>query len=267
MQGNSLNAELLDAFPDIDNRMTASAFEQAKDKLKPEVFQHILSEFNQTDNPKLFNDKYRLFAIDGCDFTTPFNPNSVNIVPTSHGQDICQVHANILYDIQNRTYQNCIFQPKSSSNERKAAIEMLKNLDTDGIPYIVTMDRGYSSFNMFETCNRLNNCYYCIRTKVGNTAINEIKNLPDKDCDIDMEFKVTTSNHFYTQHRKDMPDLHCILHAKNRHKNSYSKNTVDVNWDFEQFCTIKFRVVKFEIAPDKYEVLATNLNRNFFQRT
>lgn len=55
------------------------------------------------------------------------------------------------------------------------------------------MDRGYSSFNMFETCNRLDN---------------------------------------YTQHRKDMPDLHCILHAKNRHKKSYSKNTLDVNWDF-----------------------------------
>lgn len=261
MQGNSLNAELLDAFPDINDRMTASAFEQAKDKLQPDVFKHILNEYNQTDNPKLFNDKYRLLAIDGCDFTVPFNPNSVNVVPTSHGQDICQVHANILYDIENRTYQDCIFQPKSASNERQAAIDMLKSFDTDDTPYIVTMDRGYSSFNMFETCNRLDNCYYCIRTKAGNTAINEIKNLPDKEIDMEMEFDVTTSNHFYTQHRKDMPDLHCILHAKNRHKKSYSKNTLDVNWDFEQFCTIKCRVVKFEIAPDEYEVLVTNLNR------
>lgn len=261
MQGNSLNAELLEAFPNLDDRMTASAYEQAKAKLKPEVFKHILDEYNKTMNPLLFKNKYRLFAIDGSDFTTPFNPNSKNIVPTSHGQDICQVHANILYDIQNRTYQDCLCQPKSSSDERKAAIEMLKNLDTNNTPYIVTMDRGYSSFNMFETCNRLDNCFYCIRTKAGATAINEIKNLPDKDCDIDMDFKVTTSNHFYTQHRKDMPDLHCILHAKNRHKKSYSKNTLDVNWDFEQFCTIKCRVVKFEIAPDEYEVLVTNLNR------
>lgn len=38
MQGNSLNAELLDAFPNLDDRMTASAYEQAKGKLKPEVF-------------------------------------------------------------------------------------------------------------------------------------------------------------------------------------------------------------------------------------
>ncbi len=261
MQGNSLNAELLDAFPDINDRMTASAFEQAKDKLQPDVFKHILNEYNQTDNPKLFNDKYRLLAIDGCDFTVPFNPNSVNVVPTSHGQDICQVHANILYDIENRTYQNCLFQPKSASNERQAAIDMLKSFDTDDKPYIVTMDRGYSSFNMFETCNRLDNCFYVIRTKAGNTAINEIKNLPDKEIDTEMEFDITTSNHFYTQHRKDMPNLHCILHAKKRHKTSYSKNTIDVSWDFEQFCKIKVRVCKFKISDNEYEVLITNLNR------
>ncbi len=138
MQGNSLNAELLDAFPDINDRMTASAFEQAKDKLQPDVFKHILNEYNQTDNPKLFNDKYRLLAIDGCDFTVPFNPNSVNVVPTSHGQDICQVHANILYDIENRTYQDCLFQPKSASNERQAAIDMLKSFDTDKIICLIS---------------------------------------------------------------------------------------------------------------------------------
>lgn len=33
MQGNSLNVELYDAFPDIDKRMTASVYEQAKGKL------------------------------------------------------------------------------------------------------------------------------------------------------------------------------------------------------------------------------------------
>ena len=86
------------------------------------------------------------------------------------GQDICQVHANILYDIQNRTYQDCLCQPKSSSDERKAAIEMLKNLDTDNTPYIVTMDRGYSSFNMFETCNRLDNCFYCIHNNFTSNS-------------------------------------------------------------------------------------------------
>lgn len=48
MQGNSLNAELLDAFPNLDERMTASAYEQAKGKLKPEIFEHILKEYNKS---------------------------------------------------------------------------------------------------------------------------------------------------------------------------------------------------------------------------
>lgn len=54
MQGNSLNAELLDAFPNLDDRMTASAYEQTKGKLKTEIFEHILQEYNKTmRNPKL----------------------------------------------------------------------------------------------------------------------------------------------------------------------------------------------------------------------
>lgn len=77
MQGNSLNAELLDTFPNLDERMTASAYEQAKGKLKPEIFEHILQEYNKTmRNPRLLDGKYRVFAIDGSDFTTPHNPNS-----------------------------------------------------------------------------------------------------------------------------------------------------------------------------------------------
>ena len=110
MQGNSINAELLDAFPDIDDRMTASAFEQAKEKLNREVFDYILDEYNKTMNPTLFNDKYRLFAIDGSDFTTPYNPKSQYVVggkTDANKKPYCQIHANILYDIQNRTYQDC----------------------------------------------------------------------------------------------------------------------------------------------------------------
>lgn len=109
MQGNSLNAELLDAFPNLDERMTASAYEQAKDKLKPEIFEHILKEYNKTmQKPKLLDGKYRVFAIDGSDFTTPYNPKSdflMNVPngrPRKDGEPVkpyCQVHANLLYDI------------------------------------------------------------------------------------------------------------------------------------------------------------------------
>lgn len=273
MQGNSLNAELLDAFPNLDERMTASAYEQAKGKLKPEIFEHILQEYNKNmRNPKLLDGKYRVFAIDGSDFTTPYNLKSDFVMnvpngrPRKDGEPIkpyCQVHANLLYDIENRTYQDCILQPKSSANERDAAIDMLKKLDCG--KYIVIMDRGYDGFNMVETFNRLPDCCYIIRTKAGLGGIREIANLPDKECDVEMTFKVTTSNRYYVTH-KDTESLHLIQHAKKHYKDTFSKNTKDRRWDFEQFCNVKCRVVKFRInnadtGREEWEVLLTNLNR------
>lgn len=273
MQGNSLNAELLDAFPNLDERMTASAYEQAKGKLKPEIFEHILKEYNKTIRmPKLLDGKYRVFAIDGSDFTTPYNVKSDFVMnvpngrPRKDGEPIkpyCQVHANLLYDIENCTYQDCILQPKSSANERDAAIDMLKRLDCG--KYIVIMDRGYDGFNMVETFNRLPDCYYIIRTKAGLGGIREIANLPDKECDVEMTFRVTTSNRYYVTH-KDTESLHLIQHAKKHYKDTFSKNTKDRRWDFEQFCNVKCRVVKFRInnadtGREEWEVLITNLNR------
>ena len=100
MQGNSLNAELQEAFPDISTRMTASAYVQARDKLSLPVFEDLLSDYNRSAPKKLFNGKYRLYAIDGSDFTTPWNPKSAFVVDTNkrNGEStkpFCQVHANI----------------------------------------------------------------------------------------------------------------------------------------------------------------------------
>ena len=138
MQGNSLNAELLNAFPNVDERMTASAYEQAKGKLTPEVFQYIFHEYNKTmPTPKKMDGKYRVFAIDGTDFTTPYNPKSTRIVNTAaDNKPVCMTHGNLLYDIVNKTYADCILQPRTVADERGAAIDLMKNLDTS-VPNIV----------------------------------------------------------------------------------------------------------------------------------
>ena len=48
MEGNSLNAEIYNNFPASGERMTASAYEQQRDKLKPEAFKALLHRFNST---------------------------------------------------------------------------------------------------------------------------------------------------------------------------------------------------------------------------
>ena len=265
MQGNSLNAELLNAFPDMNERMTASAFEQAKGKLKPDVFRYMFDEINRVlTTTKLLDDKYRVLAIDGSDFTTPFSPSSDRRFDTpSEDKPVCMTHANLLYDIENKSYQDIVIQPRSKANERDASIEMMKRLDTS-IPNIVIMDRGYEGFNMIENCNRIPNLFYIIRAKTGKGGIKEISNLPDTDCDVDIELTVTTSTAFYMQNKDTMPNVHFISSPRKSHKVTMSKNTDYSRWDFENRCKVKFRVVKFRInedGKDTWEALITNLNR------
>ena len=88
--------------------------------------------------------------------------------------------------------------------------------------------------------------------------------------DVDMTFSVTTSGHFYKCHREEYPELHLIHKANKTHKANLSKNTNYKRWDFEQFCKIKCRVVKFRInnpdtGKEEWEVLITNLDRNEFE--
>ena len=109
----------------------------------------------------MLDHKYRLFAIDGSNFDQLGNPNSKNKVTKQSPRPFCQIHVDLL----NNTYQDCIFQPKAHMNERTAAVQLLKHLNVG--QYIVMMDRGYTSFNLIENCNRLNNCFYVVRTKTG----------------------------------------------------------------------------------------------------
>ena len=123
----------------------------------------------------------------------------------------CFVHfIHILSDSLLRcSNQDIVIQPKSSADERGAALEMFERLHPKH-PYIIMMDRGYDGFNMIEHCNRLNgDGYYVIRTKAGDGGIKEIANLPDRECDVEMEFKVTTSNRYYIQN-KDTENIHMI---------------------------------------------------------
>ena len=269
MQGNSLNAELLNAFPNMDERMTASAYEQAKGKLKPSVFEYIFKEFNKAmPVQKLLDNKYRVYAIDGTDFTTPYNPNSERVFPTSNlEKPVCITHANILFDLENKTYQDMIIQPRMEMDERGAAIDIVRRMDTS-VPNIVIMDRGYEGFNVIESLNRVENCFYIIRGRTATAGgIKEITSLPDKECDEDIEIVATTSQVFYNQNKGKIKNLHRIKHNNKHYKDNLAKSSVSKRWDHEQICTIRFRVVKFQINEDgknMWEVLITNLDREEF---
>lgn len=266
MRGNSLSAELFDAFPDIDNQVSVSAFEQQKDKLKPDCFKHIFHQLNQRiNNEHLLDQHYHLLAIDGSDFNLPWNPASKYVCDFSKNKPYCQMHVNVLYDLLNQTYQDCIIQPKTEMNERESVLEMIDDLPVNSI---TMMDRGYPSFNLIENLNRHKGLYYIIRARLGNGNLKEIRELPDHECDQAVKCRVTTSNRYYVTH-KDTETIHCINHHWHQYKAYRSKATKDQRWDFGVFCTVKFRVCKFRIGTTdegepEWEVLITNLPKDQF---
>ena len=276
MQGNCLNKELADAFHKPSKRMTASAYEQQKSKVNPRLFKAILYEFNSTlKQPALYHG-YRLLAIDGSDFALPYDKNSMflcNIQTRKKPSDdnklttkgTCLIHANILYDIANCCYLDCLLQSRKSMDERSAAVHMLQNLRLQH-RYIVLMDRGYESFNLFEHGNRLSNCNYVIRLRTKDKgAIREISALPDQECDLEMTFNITNSAKLKKLH----PEYHKINAPNRRYKDKYSPKYRTAHWDFESFCPVHCRIVKLKIndplsGKTKWEVLATNLSPSDF---
>ena len=60
-------------------------------------------------------------------------------------------------------------------NERETAITMLKRLNEQDQDFLALMDRGYSSFNLIENCNRLRRCQYVIRTKANSGPGGQLK--------------------------------------------------------------------------------------------
>ena len=107
MQGQSLDTELLNLFPNTEKRITASGFIQQKSKLTSRCFEEIFHTFNKklekNSKLKLLNNKYRVYAVDGSDFNPMWNPKSENIIKTTNKSgemnSYYQIHANLLSDI------------------------------------------------------------------------------------------------------------------------------------------------------------------------
>ena len=272
MEGNSINAELFKSFPNIEERMSASAFIQQRNKLKPEVFHDMLLKLNNISNKKTFKG-YQVVAIDGSDFYFPANPKSNCFVKNNHkckdgtnAKDYCLLHANIIYDVLNKQYINCLAGPQYgiSGNERLWGEKLIDAHVRS--KQIVAMDRGYISYNLIEHGNRSGG-YYVLRGSLGK-SIPEIGALPDEECDQWFNIAVTSS-----QKKKYLDNGYRLVHSIKKYyksDNEITKNgrrTRNKRWDFEETCIVRFRAVKVQIneeGENKWEVIITNLPSDQF---
>ncbi|MCR5167874.1 MAG: IS4 family transposase [Oscillospiraceae bacterium] len=242
MQGGSINRELFDYDKSID--ASSSAFVQQREKIKPEMFKQIFRLYNRMCDDDRRYKGYRLLAVDGSAVCIAKNPDSETYFENGDNEGYNQFHMNAMYDVLNKTYYDCIIQPRPKSNEIEACRQMVLSNSFDKA--ILLADRNYGSLNLFETICRTDNLDFLFRIK--NDWLREVNALPMKELDTVISFDV-----YGPKGRKRLP-------KGSRRRNKHQKPKYLATWRFEER-RVHLRVVRFKITNSTYETIITSLNR------
>ena len=266
LQGKTLDKEMHDLG---ENIITASAFVQGRNKIKPEAFEDLYHDFTASiPNQKNYKG-YHILAVDGSDISTPKNKDSIYFCKGIKKQTggvaefYNMAHLHAIYDVVNKIYVDAIVTPKAIVDGKSSAMDIgeraVANRMIDrynGPKAILTADRGYPGYNLLEHVNRNPNMEFLIRVPNRNT-FKEITELPLADIDKVIEVTVST---------KSMQ--HCKIYGY-RHVDGpspFGKDKKKISWDFgNEPCKIRYRVVRFKIAnrgdESDWETIVTSLTR------
>ena len=255
MGGNSLNIELMKYFSYDHEVATCSAFVQQRKKIIPEAFEHLFNQFTSSAlNPKYFSG-YRLLAVDGSDLCIAHNPddkkNYFRSTPNTKGFNL--LHLNAMFDLCSRTYIDAIIQSGREENEFRALTDMADRSDITEKTILIA-DRGYESYNVFEHIIK-KNWNFVVRAKdINSNGIVSKIPIPDSETfDIEHTILLTRrqTNHIkeHQEKYKFMPSNQTFDYLPVGDKGTYP---------------IGFRVLRFPISDDSYEVIITNLSKEEF---
>lgn len=251
--GATMSKELLDYFDFNVETPTVSAYTQQRSKVLPEAFEFLFHSFTQENTNSMNKFKgYRLVACDGSNLSIANNPSDVETlwVHNQYGDTSNHLHLNAFYDVLNRIYLDAILQPASEYQEYRACVNMMERSTLDKV--ILIADRGYENYNVMA--HAINKGWkFVIRIKdIGSNGIASGLKLPHKDTfDIDISLTFTRRQTKATKEAgyKFMPTCQTFDYLPIKSKDTYSLN---------------FRITRFAISDDSYEILITNLNRYDF---
>ena len=257
MTGKSICNELMDSFGLKLNMPTASAFVQQRNKIKSEAFEMLFHNFtNGIDEQKLFKG-YRLLAVDGSDLHVPINPNEPDSFHQRKNGDkpYNLLHINALYDLERRIYTDATIEGKKCENEPKALVKMVDR-DPSSVPTIYIADRGYEAYNNMAHIQEKGQKFIIRAKDFTNGGIVYSLKLPQSD-EIDENvtlFLTRKQNTVRKQNLKVLPSK-CVF--------DYLPATCKKHISVTPY-ELKFRVVRFKLTENTYEVLITNLDKEEF---
>lgn len=251
--GCTMSKELLDYFDFNANTPSVSAYTQQRAKVLPDAFEYLFHTFTQ-DNIPTGNDYcgYRLIACDGSNLSIPTNPNDAETIRihNQYGNISNHLHLNAFYDVINRIYLDAVVQTQSQYHEHRACVDMLERSPFSNV--ILVADRGYENYNIMA--HAINKGWkFLIRIKdVNSNGIASRLNLPSgKEFDTDIDLTLTRKQRKAEKEKgyKFMPTIQTF---------DYLPRGSDKTYD------ISFRIARFKISEDSYELVVTNLDRFIF---
>lgn len=234
---------------------TASAFIQARSKIRVEAFKILFDRFNKkTHKDKLYKG-YRLLAIDGSVLpidNTIYDKETTELRYGTTAKAYSAYHLNASYDLLECIYDDLIIQGEAKKNENDAFCQLVDRYN--GKKAIFIADRYYESYNGFEHVVQSGN-RYLIRVRDITSKLCMTQSLgpfPDGEFDIDV-FRMLTLKQ--NKMIKACPQIYKFIPSNMRFDFMSKENP----W-YEFHC----RVVRFKITDDTYECIITNLDREEF---
>ena len=251
--GGTMSKELLDYFDFNVNTPTVSAYTQQRSKVLPEAFEYLFQSFTQENISHNNTFKgYKLIACDGSNLTIATNPSDAETAYKSnqYGTITNHLHLNAFFDVLNRIYLDAVLQTASEYQEYRACIKMMERSPL--VKTILIADRGYENYNVMA--HAINKGWkFVIRIKdIGSNGIASGLKLPKSDTfdtDISLTFTRQQAKAKKEAGYKFMPTCQTFDYLPVKSKDTYA---------------LSFRIVRFPISDDSYEVLLTNLNRHDF---
>lgn len=251
--GTTMSKELLEYFDFNVDTPTVSAYTQQRSKVLPEAFEYLFQSFTRENISSQNNYKrYRLVACDGSNLSIATNPQDAETAwnNNQYGGITNHLHLNAFYDVLNRVYLDALLQTASEYQECRACINMMERSSLDKV--ILVADRGYENYNVIA--HVINKGWkFVIRIKdLGSNGIASGLKLPKADTfdtDVSLTFTRKQTKAAKEAGYKFMPSCQTFDYLPTKSADTY---------------TIKFRIIRFALSEDSYELLITNLERSAF---
>lgn len=265
MEGTTLTNELLRQFGCSATTATSSAFVQQRMKILPIALESLFHDFAaQTFREDNYNG-YKLLAVDGSDIQIPTNLNDEDtLFITKEGvKPYNLLHLNALYNLLTHTYEDAIVFKRKEAFENRVLTEMVDRSTIKG-KVILIMDRGYEAYNNMAHIQE-KGWFYLIRVKdfgQHKTGILHGLDLPDTaEFDEYIDLNLT---------RKQTNEMKKLFQKKNEYRKIAHNKTFDYlpskskKSDATVLYHLPFRIVRFPISDNSYEVVVTNLDASEF---